>query len=97
MPDCILIAGLLTRSLTCIISDTALQLMLGLGAGLAPVSGAFPVPCDPDLARCAVAAALACLAAVWLRPSPFWALNVTRPFVLARIRPDGSSRFCSTV
>ena len=68
------------------------------GAGLAPVPGASPVPFDPDphLTHCVIAAALACLAAVCLRPSPFWALNVTRPFVLARIpvRPD---RFRQTV
>ena len=55
-----------------------------------------PMPFDPDLARCAVAATLACLAAVWLRSSsPFWALNVTRPFVLARVRQNGLSRFRS--
>ena len=53
------------------------------------------MPFDPDLARCAIAAALACLTAVWLRSSPFWALNVTRPFVLARVRQDGPSRFRS--
>lgn len=53
------------------------------------------MPFDPDLARCAIATALACLTAVWLRSSPFWALSVTRPFVLARVRHDGSSRLLS--
>lgn len=53
------------------------------------------MPFDPEITRCAIAAALACLATVWLRPSPFWALSTARPFVLARVRPDGPRRFRS--
>ncbi len=46
-----------------------------------------------ELIRWAAIAAMTAAVIRFPRPTVFWSLGARRPFVLARVRPDGSNRF----
>ncbi len=46
-----------------------------------------------ELIRWAAVAAMTAAVIRFPRPTVFWSLGARRPFVLARVRPDGPSRF----
>ncbi len=48
-----------------------------------------------ELIRWAAVAAMTAAVIRFPRPTVFWSLGARRPFVLARVRPDGPSRFRS--